>query len=228
VVENRVSNAYEHALQSCYWDISNLGICTSPAKLQEGVAIADAEITRNLAICSNQWACPVFVGRLNIPDPDEPEDEDEEEDEADYVGPSGAAVNINSTKGQFALLKKLKELGYDVPKITGKDSDGQYVSKESAGELAIQKMLSDNQFGYPGGDPALRAVLKVRELGKLKSSYFNARLCKRGDAYYFLSAYNVAGTLSGRRSSKRHTFNFGNNGQNFPNTLPSPNFSEKP
>ena len=33
---------------------------------------------------------------------------------------------------------------------------------------------------------------------------------------YFLTNYNVAGTLSGRRSSRRHTFRYGNNAQNFP------------
>src|ERR1700679_1340662 len=49
------------------------------------------------------------------------------------------------------------------------------------------------------------ALIKVRELGKLFSSYLNARLYQQGSLALFLSNYNVAGTLSGRRSSRRHT-----------------------
>jgi hypothetical protein len=218
-VEERVTNAYEHALQSVYWDIGNRGIRVLPSRLSEASTIVDAEIKRNLAIASNQWGCIVFVGSENIPEEvEEYEDEgdDSDVDPADLVGPGGSAVNINATKGQYALLKKLTDLGYKVPKITKKNSDGDYESRESAGELAIQKMLSENQFDYPGGDPALRAILKVRELGKLRTSYLNARLLRRGEDFFFLSNYNVAGTLSGRRSSRRHTFGFGNNAQNFP------------
>lgn len=210
----RVTSAYEHALQSFYIDIGNRGIRVAPDRLEDATRIVDAEIQRNLAICTNQWGCIVFMGAENAPD--ELDEDDENYDPADVIGPGGAAVNINSTKGKYAFLSKLKELGYKVPTITRKDSDGEYEQVYSAGELAIQKMLSDNQFGYPGGDPALRAVLKVRELGKLKSSYLGARLYPRGDSHYFLCTYNVAGTTSGRRSSKKHTFGFGNNGQNFP------------
>lgn len=220
-MKEQVCNAYEHALQSCYWDIGNRGIRVLPDRLQEALVNVEAETKRNLSIASNQWGCIVFAGAENAPADPEDFDEDDEESEdnvdpADLIGPGGAAVNINATKGKYALLAKLKELGYNVPKITGKDSDGNYISKESAGELAIQKMLSENQFGYSGGDPALRAILKIRELGKLRSSYLNARLAKFGSDHFFLSNYNAAGTLSGRRSSRRHTFGFGNNAQNFP------------
>lgn len=215
---DRVTNAYEHALQSAYWDIGNRGISVLPERLEEALRIVNAETQRNLAVAANQWGCIVFAGAENAPVDPEDIDEDDEDapDPADLIGPGGAAVNINATKGKYALLTKLKDLGYNIPKITGKDSDGNYLSKESAGELAIQKMLSENQFGYPGGDPALRAILKIRELGKLKSSYLGARLARIGGLFLFLTNYNAAGTLSGRRSSRRHTFNFGNNAQNFP------------
>lgn len=214
----KVTSAYEHALQSCYWDIGNRGIRVLPDRLDSAGAIVDSEITRNLAIASNQWGCIVFVGAGNAPEePDEDaEDDDDAVDPADLIGPGGAAVNINATKGKYALLGKLKELGYEIPKITKKDLEGNYDSRESTGELAIQRMLATNQFNYPGGDPALRAILKIRELGKLRSSYLGARLLKRGGEVFFLTNYNVAGTLSGRRSSRRHTFGFGNNAQNFP------------
>ena len=216
----RVTNRYEHALQCIYWDIGNRGICVDTDRIEEAKNYVDAEIKRNLSICSNQWGCIVFQGAENAPpEPGElldPDDEDSEVDPADLVGPGGMAVNVNATQGRFALLQKLKDLGYNVPKITRKDQEGNYEQAYSAGELAIQKMLSENQFGYTGGDPALRAILKIRELGKLKTSYLNARLLRRGSESFFLSIYNVAGTLTGRRSSRRHTFGFGNNAQNFP------------
>jgi hypothetical protein len=83
-------------------------------------------------------------------------------------------------------------------------------------------MLIENQFNHPAGDPAIRAILKVRELGKLQNGYLNARFCPRviqGQKeldFFFLSIYNVVGTLSLRRGSKKHTFGWGNNSQNYP------------
>ena len=204
----RVSSSYEHALQSCYWDIGIRGIRVDPTALARAAGIVDAEITRSLAIASKQWGCPVFIGAENNP-------EDEEDYEPEPEAPGGA-VNINATQGRYALLAKLKDLGYNVPKITKKNEEGDYEQKDSTGELAIQRMLSENQFNYPGGDPALRAVLKVRELGKLKTSYLNARMLRRGESYFFICTYNVAGTVTGRRSSRRHPFGFGNNAQNAP------------
>jgi len=196
-MQYKISAAYEHALQCVYFDISNRGIRVNTEELKRSRAIVSSEIDRYLAIASNQWGCAVFIGRDNNP------------------GTNGA-VNLNATQGEYALLKKLKDLGYDVPKISRKDNEGEYETVYSTGELALQKILSRNQFNYPGGDPAVKAILKVRELGKLKSAYLNARLLKRGGDGYFLSIYNVAGTVSGRRNSKKHTFGFGNNGQNFP------------
>ena len=198
---DKVTSSYEHALQAAYYHIANRGIRVHPQRISEAKAIVSAEISRQLAIASKQWGCVVFVGAANAP--------------ADETL-KAAAVNLNATQGEFQLLKKLKDLGYDVPKISKKNEDGEYESNYSTGELALQKMLSKNQFNYPGGDPAIKAILKVRELGKLSSAYLNARLFTRGAENYFLTNYNVAGTLSGRRSSRRHTFRYGNNAQNFP------------
>ena len=208
----RVSSSYEHALQSLYWDIGIRGIRVDTSVLAKASAIADAEIARNLAIASKQWSCPVFIGAENNPSFGESDEEDEEPP----AEQAGGAVNINATQGKYALLAKLKDLGYNIPKITKKNEEGDYEQKDSTGELAIQRMLSENQFNYPGGDPALRAVLKVRELGKLKTSYLNARLLRRRDSDFFICTYNVAGTVTGRRSSRRHPFGFGNNAQNTP------------
>jgi DNA polymerase-1 len=202
-VTDRVTNTYEHALQAAYYHIGNRGICVNTDRIAEAQAIVKAEITRQLAIASSQWSAYVYVGASNNPDED--------------PAVSGKlAINLNATQGKYALLKGLKDLGYEVVKITKKDAEGNYEQNYSTGELALQKMLSKNQFNYPGGDPAIKSILKVRELGKLKSSYLDARLYERAGQHFFLSNYNVAGTLSGRRSSRRHTFGFGNNSQNFP------------
>jgi DNA polymerase I-like protein with 3'-5' exonuclease and polymerase domains len=198
-----VCSTYEHALQAVYYEISNRGICVDIARIEKAKAIVGAEIQRQLAIASAQWGVKVFVGASTAPT------------KAEALLHAGA-INLNATQGQFALLDGLKRLGYETVRVTKKDAEGNYEQKYSTGELALQKMLARNQFNYPGGDPALRAVLKVRELGKLKSSYLNARLYSRGGGWFFLTNYNVAGTLSGRRSSRRHTFGFGNNAQNFP------------
>lgn len=197
----KVTSTYEHALQAAYYHIANRGICVNTDRIAEAKAIVSAEISRQLAIASNQWGCKVFVGASNAPT---------------LEAEKAMAVNLNATQGEFQLLKKLKDLGYDVPKISKKNTEGEYESSYSTGELSLQKMLSQNQFTYPGGDPAIKAILKVREYGKLKSSYLDARLLSRGQQSYFITNYNVAGTLSGRRSSRRHTFRYGNNAQNFP------------
>ena len=128
-------------------------------------------------------------------------------------------VNINATQGDRALLKKLQDLGYHVPKIRVKDKEGEYEQRFSTGELALQKMLVEDQFGFratKGGDPAIRAVLTIRELGRIKSTYLGCRYYTNANNTLYLSNYNVAGTLPGRRSSRKHTFGYGNNAQNFP------------
>lgn len=195
----RISSSYEHALQAVYWEIGIRGIRVDPTVLQRSNAIADAEISRNLAIMKNQWGTTVFIGADNAP-------EDEDED----------ACNINATQGEHSLLGKLKSLGYNVPKITKKNSEGDYEQADSAGELAITRMLAENQFKHDGGDPALKAILKIRELSKLKTSYLNARLLRRAGESYFVCIYNVAGTVTGRRSSRQHPFRLGGNAQNAP------------
>jgi len=213
-----VSSSYEHALQTAYWSIGPRGIRVDTAQLEYARRYVDAEINRNLGIASNQWGCPVFIGAANNPDE---EDEEEAGDGGDTNGSdttvlTGGAVNINATQGQYALLAKLKALGYDVPKITKKSAEGEYETKDSTGELALKKMLAENKFGYPGGDEAIRAVLQVRTLSKLKTGYLNARFVRRGDVAYLVCVYNVAGTVSGRRSSRRHPFGYGGNEQNLP------------
>ncbi len=199
-----ITNQYLQHLQSLYYDIGNRGIRVDTSRLKSGRDKVNKLIEVNLAIASNQWGCKVYIGAENS-------DKDDK-----------TSVNLNSTAGERSLLNKLKALGYEVPKITKKNEEGEYEQKYSTAELALQKMLATNQFKHPTGDPAIRAVLKIRELGKLKSGYFGARLIGRVKKdkqvinHFFLSTYNVAGTVTGRRSSKRNTLGFGNNSQNMP------------
>jgi hypothetical protein len=204
---DRITSSYEHALQAVYYNIGNRGICVDVDRIAEAQAVVRAEIARNLAIASTQWGARVFIGAANKPD---------DKLSVELGEATKLTFNLNATQGKYAFINGLKTLGYQVPKITKKNDEGDYEQNYSTSELAIQKMLSTNQFSYPGGDPALRAVLKIRELGKLDSSYLKARLLKREGSSFFLTNYNVAGTLTGRRSSRRHTFGFGNNAQNFP------------
>ena len=197
-VQEKITSSYLHSLQAIYNRIGNRGICVDPLRLKEAKIFVNEEIKKNLEIATTQWNCTVYLGAEN--------------DDG-----SEGSVNINANNGQRTLVKKMQELGYEIPKITKKDSEGNYDQKFSSSELALQKMLVKNQFNYAGGDPAIRAILKIRELGKIKSSYLNARLYKTpDDLLLYLSSYNVAGTVTGRRSSKKHTFGFGNNAQNFP------------
>jgi DNA polymerase I-like protein with 3'-5' exonuclease and polymerase domains len=196
---NKITSSYLHALQAVYYDIGERGICVAKDRIDAAKILVRKLIDEQLAIATAQWGIRVYIGSANA------------------VKGHKDSVNLNSTSGEASLLKMMKDrLKYDVPIITKKNSDGDYESKYSTGELSLQKMLAANQFNFTLGDPAIRAILRVRELGKLNSAYLNARLCKRDSNYLFLSSYNVAGTLTGRRSSKKHAFGFGNNGQNFP------------
>lgn len=199
----RITSTYIHHLQAVFSTIANRGMCVDKEALDAARIFIDTEIQRNLSICSSQWGCHVYVGSANGYDKSHPSYDNQ--------------VNVNSSSGERTLLKKLKDLGYKVPPITKRNDEGEYETKYSSGELTLQKMLITNQFGYTGGDPAIRAILQVRELTKLRNSYINARFYQSPDGLLlFLSHYNATGTLTGRRSSKKHTFGYGNNAQNFP------------
>lgn len=206
MIESRITYEFERKLQAIYNDISNRGIRIDETRLGEAKAFVEREIQRNLAIASNQWNIKLFTGVENDPN------KNKKKNDPTIID----AQNLGSTSGDRSFLKCLQNLGYTVPKVL-KKVDDTYESNYSTGELALQRMLRDNQFQYPTGDPALKAVLAIRELSKLKSSYLNAHFYKDTAGFlYFLSLYNAAGTLSGRRASRKHTYGYGNNGQNHP------------
>jgi len=202
--KDRITSTFLHKLQSHYYNIGDRGIRVDVEQIEANKKKVQSLIQTQLDIASKQWGIVVYIGADNNP------------------GKTVDSVNLNSTSGEASLLKKLQALGYHVPKINKKNEEGEYEQKYSTGELALQKMLTENQFNHPTGDPAIRAVLKVRELGKLQNGYLNARFCPRiiqgqkDPQFFFLSTYNVVGTVTLRRGSKRHTFGWGNNAQNFP------------
>jgi hypothetical protein len=207
MIEPKITSTYEHNLQAVYYEINNRGICVSAPKLKEAKAFVRAELARNIAIASNQWNIKLFLGAHNDPNLGRKKDDPQRID----------SYNLNSSSGERSFIKLLQRIGYTVPKISRRTAEGSYDSVYSANELALQRILRDNQFNYPSGDPAIKATLAIRELSKLDNSYLRSYLYKARDGQlYYLSNYNVAGTLTGRRASRIHSFGFGNNSQNFP------------
>lgn len=197
--KNIIGAEYLCYLQAIYKRIERKGILVDLKRLDKTRIQIDKMIEDNLTIIKNVWGCHVYVG-------------------ADNDDGSDNSVNLNSSSGKRTPLKKLQDIGYEIPKISSRNEDGEYESKESLAELSIQKMLSKNQFNHPmPGDPVLIAILAIRELTTLRNRYVNANLFRNtsGEAL-FLSSYNTAGTKTGRRGSKKHIFNYGNNAQNFP------------
>lgn len=194
---NKIGAEYEQRLQGIYHHIGKRGILVHEGRLKEARHQVNTEIKKHIDAIKTIWGCHVYLG-------------------ADNDDGTSTSVNLNSSSGKRTPLLKLKSLGYEIPKVSSKDEDGNYVSKESLAELALQKMLAINQFNILGGDPVIKAILAIRELVTLKNRYINANLYGREDEKFYLSNYNCAGTTTGRRSSRKHSFGFGNNAQNFP------------
>jgi hypothetical protein len=197
-VSDHICASYLGRLQGIYHVISNRGILIDTQRLDAARVFIDAEVLKSLDVIKKEWKCHVYIGAAN---------NDGTKD----------SVNLNSYSGSRTPLAKLQSLGYKIPKISKRNEDtGEYESKESLAELALQRMLADSGSTVSGGDTVIKAILRIRELTTLKNRYINARLYKSGGYSYYLSNYNVAGTTTGRRSSRKHTFGFGNNAQNLP------------
>jgi hypothetical protein len=196
---DKITSNYLHQLQSCYHRIDSRGILVSKERLADASAFIDNAVAKHCAIISTHWGAKAYIGSANKPGKADP-----------------AGVNLNASSGAFTPLEQLKRMGFKIPKTSSRDEDGNYVSKESLAELTLQKIYATNQFGTPGGDPAIRSLLRIRELSTLRSRYINANLFDSPGGPVFLTNYNVAGTVTGRRGSRKHSFGFGGNAQNFP------------
>lgn len=197
MVKDRVSSSYEHALAAVFHKIDDRGILLDRKKLAKmRVAVADT-ISSSCANLSKLVGYTCYLG-------------------ADNDDGSPNSFNLNSSK---KMPERLKDMGFTIPKIRVKNKDTQeFEMKESTKDLVLHRILAEPSL-WPitliGGQSApdiIKNILTIREYNTIRNRYLNARL--RNYVYY--SCYNVAATVTGRRGSKKHTFGFGGNNQNFP------------
>jgi len=193
-----VTSSYEHKLGHVYHKIDNRGILIDVNKLKKTEDVIESEL---IAICdylSQNWNINVYVGK---------------DDFKRVAGNTGyaKALNLNSPS---TLLESLQDLGFKVPKIRKKDAEThEYEFVESVAELALRKLYGDPSL-WPASTAGegIKRVLDAREMITFRNRYVRAKLYK--NRYY--SNYNVAGTITGRRGSKKNIFGLGGNAQNFP------------
>lgn len=119
--------------------------------------------------------------------------------------PCVSQKGLNDPAGAFNLsappqvMKVLLDLGLKLPKKRG-------TGKESTDEETLQVVFAES------GHPILKSILRVRELNKILGTYVNCRLSNN----IFYTSYVVAGTVSGRRSSRKNWAGLGANAQNQP------------
>lgn len=194
-MQHLITSTYEHELAYHFHNIDNRGLLINVSKKENEVRPrVEQELSSICNYLSSLWNLSVYVGAEN-----EPSDN------------SRGKLNLNASE---KLLEGLKTLGYDVPKIRKKNEDtDEYEMKESVGELALVKLLADpTRWPNPQSGEGIKKVLESKELITFRNRYLNARLYKN----VYLSNYNVASTLTGRRGSKKTIWGIGGNGQNFP------------
>lgn len=185
-MNNKITSSYIRDLAVIYHAIDNRGILFDEDIMQR----LDTEIQHQVNILLNElsqsWGIYVFVGAENKP--------------KDFP----LALNLNSPA---KLLEQLKKLGYDVPKVRRKNKETYEVEyEESVEELVLRKIFAENS------SLDIKQILEIRELNTLRSRYVNS---KRLNGTFY-SCYNTAGTITGRRSCKKHTFGLGGNATTFP------------
>lgn len=191
-MQNLINSTYEHALAYHFHNIDNRGLLIDTKKKETVRVAVQDEIDQNCLFLSNLWNFPCYVGANNAPDNDK-------------------ALNLNSPD---KLLTRLKDIGYNVPKIRKKNEEtDEYEQEDSVAKLALVKLLADpTRWPSQGSGDGIKKLLELKETITFRNRYLNARLYK--DVYY--SNYNVAATLTGRRGSKKNIFGLGGNSQNFP------------
>jgi len=194
---NKVTNQYVHALAAAYHRIDKRGLLMDTIALDKLRNEVVNEIRNLCTILSTNWSMLVYVGTIQPSSPNKT---------------TTATVNINASSGNNSLLNTLKRLSYNVPSVRKKNKDKEWEFKESADELALQKMFADT------GDINLKHLMRIKELVKLLGTYINARLHRN----VFYSSYGVSSTVTGRRGCSKHPFGFGGNGQTFPSHTSDP------
>lgn len=194
-MQNLITSSYEHQLAYHYHQIDKRGLLINTEKKQHVSEQCELELQTNCDFLSSFWNIPVYIGTENKPDDNG----------------QNRSLNLNAP---LKVLDALKSLGYNVPKIRKKNQEtDEYEMKDSAGELALVKLLADpSRWPSPSAGDGIKKLLETREVITFRNRYVNARLYK--DCYY--SNHNVAATVTGRRGSKKNLFGFGGNDQNFP------------
>lgn len=184
-----INSTYEHKLAHAYHKIDMRGLLIHEGRRAQLEQEINDDITKHCSDISGIFNFPVGLGVSREP-------------------------NYLNLRAPQKVLERLKNLGYKVPRIRKKNQETQEMeSKESVCELAMQQLLANPLlWPTPTGGDAIKLMLKVSELNTIRIRYINARLYN--SVYY--SIYNVAGTVTGRRGSKKHIFNLGGNSQNFP------------
>lgn len=192
-MSNLITNTYEHELAYHYHNIDNRGLLIDTEKKKHVEVQCEEELRNNCALLSSFWSLPVYIGSENRPDI------------------TGTSLNLNAP---LKVLETLKHLGYNVPKIRKKNTEtDEYEMKDSAGELALVKLLADpSRWPSPSAGEGIKKLLETREVITFRNRYLNAKLYH--DVYH--CNYNVASTVTGRRGSKKNIFGLGGNNQNFP------------
>jgi hypothetical protein len=186
----KVGSMYEHALACTYHKIDKRGILVDVVGLEKLRNEVIEEIRNLCNLLTSNWGMFIYVGSIK---------------------PTTASIfptfcNLNANSGENSILLTLKKLGYKVPAVRKKNKDKEFEMKESADELALQKMFAET------GDVNLKHLMRIKELNKLLGTYINARLHKN----VFYSSYGVSSTVTGRRGCSKSVFGFGGNAQTFP------------
>ena len=182
----RITSSYIHALAAVYHQIDNRGILFDEDVMRRLNYDISNKITSLLFELGHSWNCDCYLGV----------------DRAKAKIPD--AINLGSSK---QLLAKLTKLGYDLPKVRKKKEETYEVEyKESVEELVLRKVFAET------GSLDIQRILEIRELETLLNRYVNSR--RRNGIFY--CCYNTAGTITGRRGCKKHTFGLGGNAQTFP------------
>jgi hypothetical protein len=196
-LQNLITSNYEHRLAFHFHNIDRRGLLIHPDLKEQARLKCEEELTNNCAYLSNFWNTEVYIGSENAPE-----------------NPTRPTMNLNANSGNNTVLINLTRLGYNVPKIRKKNIEtDSYELEESAGELALVKLLADpSRWPSPSAGEGIKKLLETREVITFRNRYINARLYHN---IYFAN-HNVAATVTGRRGSKKTIFGFGGNDQNFP------------
>lgn len=194
-MDNLINSTYEHLLAYHFHNIDKRGLLIDTEKKKYVEIQCNEELRNNCDFLTQFWSIPVYIGQENKPD----------------VTNSPISLNLNAP---LQVLETLKQIGYDVPKIRKKNQEtDEYEMKDSAGELALVKLLADpKRWPSQGAGDGIKKLLETREVITFKNRYINAKLHR--NVYY--SSDSVASTVTGRRGSKKNIFGLGGNNQNFP------------